>query len=126
MKALNKRKSDVGGNKMKRGVGVLLALALAATLLVAGCGQSKPQPAVDFTTEQNGEALLVRAQTTGFNVPKDGHLHIQLDDGPVTMAYQTTYTFPKVAPGKHKVTVGLSDLQHNALGIAQSKDVEIK
>lgn len=110
---------------MKRGVGLLLAVAVTA-MLVAGCGQSKPKATVDFTAEQNGEALVVQAQTIGFNVPKDGHLHIQLDDGPVTMAYQLTYTFPKVAPGKHKVTLGLSDLAHNDLGITQTKEVDMK
>jgi hypothetical protein len=76
--------------------------------------------------EQNGESLVVRAQTTGFQIGKDGHLHLHLDDGPETMAFQPVYTFPKVAPGKHKVTVGLSDMNHTNLGINQSQEVEMK
>lgn len=107
----------------------LLAVFLAASLallLLAGCRAERPAPAFDFTLEQSGEALVVKVETGTFKVPEDGHVHIRLDDGPETMIYKTTYTVPKVAAGRHKVTVELSDPQHNYFGVRKEKEIEIK
>jgi nitrous oxide reductase accessory protein NosL len=112
--------------RMKRFTGMLLALLLAVGIL-AGCGGGqKVKPALDFTLEQTGEGVVVHMQATNFQVGKDGHFHLYLDDGPQTMAYSNTYTFPKLSPGKHKVTVGLSDLKHLDMGVTQSKEIEVK
>lgn len=102
---------------------VLLTLALVG---LTACSRQRPAPQMDFTLEQQGESLVVRVQVQNFRVPADGHVHVRLDDGPEAMVYQTTYTFPKVAPGTHTISVQLSDMQHNYLGSPQSKEITVK
>ena len=104
---------------------VMLVVALAL-LLLTGCRAERPSPEFDFSLAQSGEALIVTVQTGNFKVPDDGHVHIRIDDGPETMIYKTIYTVPKVAPGRHKVTVELSDPQHNYFGVRKEKEIEIK
>ena len=111
---------------MRRAVGLLLTLVLVATVL-GGCrAGGRPKPALDFTLEQQGESLVVQVSIEGLKVPEQGHVHLFLDDGPETMAYSTTYQFPKVAPGLHKVRVELSDLAHRNLGVSLTKEIEMK
>ncbi|HLN62801.1 MAG TPA: hypothetical protein VK464_14745 [Symbiobacteriaceae bacterium] len=112
---------------MRRWVGGVLALVVLLAM-VAGCGKTEPKTGVtlDATVVQKGEGISISVKTTGFQVPKDGHIHISVDGGPQAMAYSNTYTIPKVAPGVHKVEVGLSDMQHNDLGVSQTKEIEVK
>lgn len=107
-------------------LGLVLSLAVVA-VLAAGCGRpERPKPTLDFTLEQQGESLVVQVSVKGLAVPEQGHVHLFLDDGPETMAYSTTYQFPKVAPGLRKVRVELSDLQHRNLGVSVTKEIEVK
>lgn len=106
-------------------VAVVLAAALAL-LLLAGCRAERQAPEFDFSLAQSGGALVVTVQTGSFKVPENGHVHVRIDDGPETMIYKTTYTVPNVAPGRHKVTVELSDPQHNYFGVRKEKEIEIK
>ncbi|MDF2629422.1 MAG: hypothetical protein K0R39_3253 [Symbiobacteriaceae bacterium] len=109
--------------------GKLPAMVLAAILLLValtGCRAERPAPEFDFTLEQSGDALVVNVQTGTFKVPENGHVHIRIDDGPEAMLYKTTYTVPKMDPGRHKVVVELSDPQHNYFGVRKEKEIEIK
>lgn len=99
---------------------------LSAALLLGGCGAERPQPSMDFTVVQTGKGITIQVFTTNFQVPQDGHIHIWINDGPETMAFQNTYTIPELPPGVHRVTVDLSDLKHNNLGLKQSKEVEVR
>jgi len=105
---------------------LLLTVLLAVALLVAGCRSTKPKPTMDFSLEQQGESLVVRVKVAGMQIPTDGHVHIRVDDGPEAMAYTSTYTIPKITKGKHRVSVELSDMQHEYLGVKQEKEIEIK
>jgi hypothetical protein len=109
----------------RRWAGGLLAL-VSLLLLLTGCGKERPKPEIDFTLEQKGEGIAIVVTTTGFTVPKDGHIHIRVDGGPEAMAYSNTYTIPKVSLGKHSVEVGLSDMQHRDLGVTKTKEIEVK
>src|SRR4051794_14886185 len=101
----------------------VLAMVLLAALVLTGCGSgTKTRPTVDFSLEQSGESLIIRVETTNFKVPTDGHAHIRLDNGSEAMAYGQTYTIPKVEKGKHTVSVQLSDVSHNYLGVKQVKE----
>lgn len=111
---------------MRRRLSLFLEVLLLTALMVAGCGREKPRPTMDFTLEQTGEGLTIRVQTTNFKVPQDGHVHIWIDDGPETMAFQDTYTIPKLAPGLHRVTVDISDTRHINLGLKKTKEVEVR
>lgn len=68
----------------------------------------------------------MQVETGTFKVPQDGHVHIRLDDGPETMIYSRTYTIPKVAPGRHIISIELSDPQHNYFGVRKQKEIAIK
>ncbi len=113
---------------MRRWMGGVLVLVLLLALATGCSKQSAPKTgvALEVTLAQKGEGIAISVQTTGFQVPKDGHIHISVDGGPQVMAYSNTYTIPKVAPGVHKVEVGLSDMQHNDLGVTQTKEIEVK
>lgn len=110
---------------VRRIVSLLGAIFLAA-LVLTGCRAERPEPEMTVQLEQKGEGLQVRVETRGFVVPKDGHVHIWIDDGAETMAYSSVYTVPKLEKGKHKVKVALSDLQHRPLGVEQTHEVEIR
>ncbi|HEY8347092.1 MAG TPA: hypothetical protein VIL07_07430, partial [Symbiobacteriaceae bacterium] len=107
----------------RRGV---LGAVLCVALLIGACGKSRPEPTMDFTVEQTGEGITIRVETTNFSVPEDGHIHIWIDDGPETMAFQYTYTVPKLPPGVHRVTVDLSDHRHVNLGLKKTKEIEVR
>lgn len=100
-------------------MGALLVLALL------GCG-GKSKPTIEMALSQQSDGLRVDVTTTGFEVGKDGHLHLRLDGGPETMVYKSNYTFPNVEPGKHSVFVELSNVAHKPLGVSQTKEIEIK
>jgi len=99
---------------------------LCAALLLGGCGDERPEPTMDFQVEQSGRGITIEVFTTNFQVPQDGHIHIWIDDGPETMAFQNTYTIPELSPGVHRVTVDLSDIRHNNLGLRKTKEVEVR
>lgn len=105
---------------------VLGAAMLCTVLTAVGCAGEPPEPAMDFSVEQEGKGITIRVTTENFQVPQDGHIHIWIDDGPETMAFQNTYTIPELPPGVHRVTVDLSDIRHNNLGLKQSKEVEVR
>lgn len=102
----------------------LLVLVVVAGLVFSGCG--RPKPEMEFTVQQVGKGLEIRVEMTGFAVPRDGHVHIRIDDGPEVMVYTPVYTIPEIAPGIYKVSVDLSDKQHRDLAVGKSKTVEIK
>ncbi len=104
----------------------LTALLLTLLITVALVGCSKPKPTLKVTAQQEGAGILIRMETTDFVIGKTGHVHIQLDGGPQVMPNTASYTIPKVAPGKHKVFVELSDPNHNPIGVDQEVEVEVK
>lgn len=108
------------------GAGLLAVVLLLVLVVLGGCRAERSKPEFDFTVEPKGEGLAVVVETGSFRVPQDGHVHIKLDDGPETMIFSKTYTIPKVAPGKHTVSIELSDPQHNYFGVRKTKEIEIK
>jgi hypothetical protein len=113
---------------MRRLGGALLVAMLAVALLVGGCARKQRTVSFDFTLEQTAQGLKVAAQVTGLKIPQEGHMHVRLDDGPEAMPYEATYTIPKaaVSPGKHKVTVQITDVQHNPLGSPLTKEIDVQ
>lgn len=90
---------------------LLLTLALLA---LVGCGQ---QPVgMKLSTEVSGRDVLLRIDLQNFALPKDGHVHLYLDDiaDPV-MIQRTSYTFHNLRPGQHTIRVQLTDPDHNPL-----------
>lgn len=113
---------------MRRWGGALLVAVLAVALMVSGCAKKPRDVSFDFALEQTDKGIKITAQVTGLRIPQEGHIHVQLDDGPVAMPYESVYTIPATAysAGKHKVTVQLTDVSHNPIGESKTKEIEIK
>jgi len=57
--------------------------------------------------------------------PGQGHLHYQLDSGPIIATTATKLDFHKLSPGKHQITVMLAGNDHNPLGPRETLHVTI-
>ena len=58
-------------------------------------------------------------------VPGQGHLHYQLDSGPIVATTATKLDFHKLTPGKHQITVMLAGNDHNPLGPKETLHVTV-
>src|SRR5215472_13559922 len=58
-------------------------------------------------------------------VPGQGHLHYQLDSGPIVATTATKLDFHKLTPGKHQIMVMLAGNDHNPLGPKETLHVTI-
>jgi hypothetical protein len=57
--------------------------------------------------------------------PGQGHLHYQVDDGPVIATTATKLSFHGLKPGAHKIVVTLAANDHSPLGPQQALEVTI-
>lgn len=91
---------------------------------------------VDAEKKAAEKAATVQVKTTGVRLidpamakemPKagQGHLHYQVDDGPVIATTTTKLSFHGLASGPHKIVVMLAGNDHNPLGPQQTLDVTI-
>jgi hypothetical protein len=78
----------------------------------------------------------VQVQVTGIDIvdpatanekpePGQGHLHYQLDSGPIVATTATKLDFHKLSPGKHQITVVLAGNDHQPLGPKETLHVTI-
>jgi len=109
---------------VKRFLAVLLLLIVGVAVL--GCSASKAEPTLSVTLEQSGSDLIIRMETTNFVLGTTGHAHVRLDGGPEAMPNTKTYIVPNVIPGRHWVSVELSDPVHKPLGIKQTVEIDTK
>jgi hypothetical protein len=54
-----------------------------------------------------------------------GHLHYQVDDGPIIATTTTKLSFHGLTPGAHKIVVTLAGNDHNPLGPQETLNVTI-
>jgi hypothetical protein len=91
---------------------------------------------VDPEKKAQQKAATVDVKVTGINLidpakvneqPKmgQGHLHYQVDDGPVIATPTTKLSFHGLTPGQHKILVALAGNDHNPLGPQQTLSVTI-
>jgi len=103
-----------------------IALVLAA-LALAGCGgQRSEAPKLSVTASQEDGALVVHVKTENWQVGKDGHVHIYLNDGPEAMIYGYTYRVPDIEPGEYKIHVELANRRHEHIGVSETIYFEVK
>jgi hypothetical protein len=55
----------------------------------------------------------------------EGHLHYQVDDGPVVAPPSPKLSFHELKPGEHKITVVLAGNDHRPLGPQETVSVNI-
>lgn len=116
-------------------ISLAAALALGAGMAAA---QSAPLKAelVDKDAKARKKEATVKATVTGLSLvdpatvgekaaPGQGHLHYQVDDGPVIATTAPKLSFHGLRPGAHKIVVMLAANDHKPLGPQQSFDVTI-
>ena len=128
---------------------ILISLMISAIVVVQAqyTSNSKPQGAekssatltatlVDAEKKAAQKTATVDVKTTGVELidpgkvhemPKagQGHLHYQVDDGPVIATPSTKLSFHGLTSGKHKIVVTLAGNDHNPLGPQQTLEVTI-
>lgn len=140
------------GSFQKAASVVMLAVLMIAVVIMvqAQYGSSKPQetPAagkstatltatlVDAEKKAKQKAATVEVKTTGIALidpakanemakPGQGHLHYQVDSGPIIATTTTKLSFHELTPGPHKIVVMLAANDHSPLGPQQTLEVTI-
>ena len=91
---------------------------------------------VDAEKKAAQKAATVQVKTTGIKLidpatvqekPRagQGHLHYQVDSGPIIATTTTKLSFHELSSGAHKITVMLAANDHSPLGPQQTLDVNI-
>lgn len=72
-----------------------------------------------------GIKIVDPAEANEKPVAGQGHLHYQVDDGPVIATTTMKLSFHGLTPGAHKIVVTLAGNDHNPLGPQQTLNVTI-
>lgn len=83
------------------------------------------QKAATVAVKVNGIMLIDPARAGEQPKPGQGHLHYQVDDGPVIATTTTKLSFHGLAPGRHKILVALAGNDHVPVGPQQILEVMI-
>jgi hypothetical protein len=83
------------------------------------------QHEADVQVQVAGIDIVDPATTNEKPVPGQGHLHYQVDSGPIVATTATRLDFHKLTPGKHQITVILAGNDHNPLGPKETLHVTI-
>jgi hypothetical protein len=119
----------------------LLAVAVAA--LTAGVSAAQTMTAatlnaslVDADAKAKKQAATVKVDVTGIKIVDpatvnekpmagQGHLHYQVDDGPVVATTAMKLSFHGLKPGAHHIKVVLAANDHSPLGPEKTLDVTV-
>jgi hypothetical protein len=83
------------------------------------------QKAATVSVKVDGIKLVDPAASMEKAKPGEGHLHYQVDSGPIIATPTTKLSFHGLTPGAHKIVVMLAGNDHNPLGPQQTLDVTI-
>jgi hypothetical protein len=132
-------------------VATLIVLATAFSVVVSAqyASSSKPQTKaaakgtptltaklIDSEKKAQQKAATVDVRVTGIRIidpakvneqPRagQGHLHYQVDDGPIIATTTLKLSFHGLTPGPHKIVVMLAGNDHNPLGPEETLNVTI-
>jgi hypothetical protein len=99
------------------------AMSLTATLVDAEAKAKKQAATVKVTTR--GVRIVDPALSGEKPIKGQGHLHYQVDDGPVIATTAPKLSFHGLKPGSHIISVMLAANDHSPLGPEQKLDVSI-
>jgi hypothetical protein len=128
-----------------------LAIVPVLLMVFSGAGSADPaiqdedkKPAaptlsaklVDQEAKAKKKAATVEAVVTGLEIVDpgavnevakegQGHLHYQVDDGPIIATTVTKLSFHELTVGKHVIKVSLAGNDHKALGPEQVLNVDV-
>lgn len=83
------------------------------------------QKAATVDVKVTGVKIIDPAQANEKPVAGQGHLHYQVDDGPIIATTAMKLSFHGLTPGAHKIVVTLAGNDHNPLGPQQTLEVTI-
>jgi hypothetical protein len=83
------------------------------------------QQAATVQAMVKGIALVDPGQVGEKPRPGQGHLHYQVDDGPVIATTASKLSFHGLKPGAHKIVVTLAANDHSPLGPQQTLEVTV-
>ena len=96
---------------------------LTATLVDAE--KKAQQKAATVDVKVTGIKIIDPAAANEKPVAGQGHLHYQVDDGPIIATTTMKLSFHGLTSGTHKIVVTLAGNDHNPLGPQQTLDVTI-
>jgi hypothetical protein len=73
----------------------------------------------------DGAKLIDPATTNKKPTAGQGHLHYQVDDGPVIATTTTKLSFHGLKPGKHQIVVMLANNDHTPAGPQQTLEITV-
>ena len=128
-------------NQIIRAISCTLVVMVLAIGVDAQTTQTKDAPTmtatlVDAEKKAQQKAATVEVKVTGIKLvdpakaneqPKagEGHLHYQVDDGPIVATPAMKLSFHGLSSGQHKILVALAGNDHNPLGPQQTLTVTI-
>jgi len=72
-----------------------------------------------------GVELIDPAMTNKMPMKGQGHLHYQVDNGPVVATTSPKLSFHELTPGKHKIVVMLANNDHSPAGPQQTLEITV-
>jgi hypothetical protein len=73
----------------------------------------------------SGVELIDPAMTNKLPVKGQGHLHYQVDNGPIVATTTAKLSFHGLTPGKHKIVVVLANNDHTPAGPTQTLEITV-
>ena len=106
-------------------LGILLLALLAAAGVFAMSEKKAAQKAATVDVKLEGIKLTDPASVNEKAMAGQGHLHYQVDGGPVIATTTTKLSFHGLTSGAHKIVVTLAANDHSPLGPQQTLEVTI-
>jgi hypothetical protein len=103
--------------------GTAMKPTMTAKLIDADKKAAERSATVEVTT--SGIQLTDPAVSNEKPVPGQGHLHYQLDKGPIIATPTAKLSFHELAPGAHTIVVALAGNDHKPLGPQQQLTVTV-
>jgi len=119
--AQDKPKSEPGQASTNQVVGQ--SPTLAASLVDAEKNAKEKTATVEVRV--TGVELIDPAKTSKQPVKGQGHLHYQVDSGPVIATTSPKLSFHELSPGKHKIVVTLANNDHSPAGPQQVLEITV-
>jgi hypothetical protein len=119
--AQDKNKNDAGQQNMNQALGQ--SAALTASLVDAEKNARDKSATVEVRV--SGVELIDPALTSKQPIKGQGHLHYQVDDGPVIATTSAKLSFHGLSSGKHKIVVMLANNDHSPAGPQQTLEVTV-
>jgi hypothetical protein len=96
---------------------------LNATLINPMVNAKEKTATVQVTV--GGVKLIDPAMTNGKPTKGQGHLHYQIDGGPIIATTTTKLSFHNLTPGKHKIVIMLANNDHSPAGPQKTLEVNV-